>query len=39
MDTRLEKLKKVIYEQIKRVESDQNENLLEIIYLYYDGYQ
>jgi len=35
---RLNNLKNEIIKQINRINNDENKNLLEIIYLYYDGY-
>jgi hypothetical protein len=37
--TRLETLQKEIEKQIKRIESEENTELIERIYLYYDGYE
>jgi hypothetical protein len=36
--TRLRKLKEVIEEQIKRINAEQNTELVERIYMYYDKY-
>jgi hypothetical protein len=38
LETRLKVLKDVIDEQIRRIENEQNTELIEIIKLYYDGY-
>jgi len=38
MKRRTDVLEKEIYEQIARIENDENEELLEIVYLFYDGY-
>ena len=38
MYTRLEKLKNEIEKQIKRIENEENTELVERIYMYYDGY-
>jgi hypothetical protein len=36
--TRLEKLKNEIEKQIKRIENEENKELVERVYMYYDGY-
>jgi hypothetical protein len=36
--TRLEKLKNEIEKQIKRIENEENTELIERVYMYYDGY-
>lgn len=36
--TRLEVLKQEIERQIQRIEQDENTELVERVYLYYDGY-
>ena len=36
--TRLRVLEKEIEKQIKRIENEENKDLLERVYLYYDGY-
>jgi len=36
--TRLEKLKNEIEKQIKRIENEENKELIERVYMYYDGY-
>jgi hypothetical protein len=38
ISTRLEVLKKVIEEQMKRIEKEENTEFVERIYLFYDGY-
>ena len=38
LNKRLEVLKEVIDEQIRRINNEENTELVEIIYLYYDGY-
>jgi hypothetical protein len=37
--TRLEELKKEIENQINRVEHEENTELVERVYMYYDGYK
>ena len=38
LNTRLEKLKNEIEKQIKRIENDENTELVERVYMYYDNY-
>jgi len=38
MKTRMDYLKKEIYSQIERINCDENEELLEVSYLFYDDY-
>ena len=39
ISARLEELKKEMDKQIKRIENNENSELLEVVYLYYDGYK
>jgi hypothetical protein len=36
MDTRLDKLERVIKKQIRRIEDEENEDIIEIYHLYFD---
>jgi hypothetical protein len=38
MTTRLDRLKQEIEKQIERIENDENPELIEHVYLYYDNY-
>ena len=38
MKLRMETLKNEIYKQINRINADGNTELLEIVYLFYDGF-
>ena len=39
MKRRMEELEKEIYKQIERINNDENTELLEVFYLFYDGYE